>query len=59
MDDATSPHPSGWCNPLIFPKTSIGGSRTARTPPKKKKPALETHGLLGTGNHVWNHIIEF
>ncbi|EGJ0620098.1 hypothetical protein IHA17_000301, partial [Salmonella enterica] len=37
LDDTASPHPTKHPNLLIFPQTSIGGSRTARTPPQKEK----------------------
>ena len=37
LDDTANPHPTKHPNLLIFPQTSIGGSRTARTPPQKEK----------------------
>lgn len=38
---------------------SDGGRDFSRLFCASKKPALETHGLLCTGNHVWNQLIEF
>ncbi|EOC9682172.1 hypothetical protein ACJDCB_004645, partial [Salmonella enterica subsp. enterica serovar Anatum] len=37
LDDAASPLPTKHPSLLILPQTSIGGSRTARTPPQKEK----------------------